>query len=107
MREHRLVGPHGQKLLLELIVVIANPSESRRSDAAPDFGAHSAHRNLHHLPFGQPELLADLVFVATEGIKKANPFDVTGGQLSDPAGCRGVVERPSLQEMAERPRETA
>ncbi len=45
----------------------------------PTSGRTLTHRNLDHLSFGQPELLADLVFVAAEGIEKANLLDVGGG----------------------------
>ena len=45
--------------------------------------------NLHHLPLGQAEPLADLVLVAPEGIEKANVLDVAGGKSPDPSS-RGL-----------------
>jgi len=80
-----LVRSHRDQFLFELLVVVANATMSRSTDATPGLGTHPAHSYLRHLPPCQPELSTDLLLVAAEGIKKPDVLDVAGRKLSDSA----------------------
>ena len=75
LRKHRLVGTHGPQFSLVLVVIVADPPESRGSYSASNFGACSTHGHVGNLSLRKAEPLADQVLVAAEGNEQPNVLD--------------------------------